>query len=79
MVGNILALVRVSNFSRIDARFGYIIHRLHFGQDEIGNEDSVQLSEYCFNMCEALKIVTQGVYLSEFMRTKLEELERCVG
>jgi len=50
-------------------------------QDKTGSEDSdsVQLSEYCFNMCEALKTAIQGMDLSESMRMKLKELERFVG
>ena len=44
-------------------------------------EDSVQLSEYCFNVCEVLKPVIQGRGagdLDESVRTALDDLERYV-
>jgi len=47
----------------------------------IDEEDSVQLSEYCFNVCEVLETATQGTNtdgLNEFVRTVLGRLERCV-
>ena len=47
----------------------------------IDNKDSVQLSEYCFNMCETVKTAIRGKGigdLSESVRTALKELERCV-
>lgn len=48
----------------------------------IDDKDSMQLSEYCFNVCEVLKTVVQGRSadsLNESMRGALEDLERCVG
>jgi len=47
----------------------------------IKNKDSVELSEYCFNMCEVLKTVIYGKNaddLSEPVRRALEDLGRCV-
>jgi len=46
------------------------------------NEDSVQLSKYCFNICETLKTTAQGMSpgdLNYSARVALEELERCAG
>ena len=46
-----------------------------------GDKDSMQLSEYCFNVCEVLKTVVQGRSadsLNESMRAALEDLERYV-
>ena len=45
----------------------------------IDNEDYLQLSEYCFNVCEVLKTVIQGKDaddLNESVRETLEDLER---
>lgn len=47
----------------------------------IDNSDSVQLSEYCFNMCEALEPAIEGRNaddLNESVRRAFEDLERCV-
>jgi len=47
----------------------------------INDKDSVELSEYCFNVCEALKTVIRGRNtddLSEPVRMALENLRRCV-
>ena len=47
----------------------------------IDDKDSMQLSEYCFNVCEVLKTVVQGRSadsLNESMRAALEDLERYV-
>lgn len=47
----------------------------------VDNNDSVQLSGYCFGACEVLKTVVQGRNtddLSEYGRMELEDLERCV-
>lgn len=47
----------------------------------IGNKDCVQLSEYCFNVCKALKAVVQGKNADDFnesVKVALEDLERCV-
>lgn len=48
----------------------------------ITDKDSVQLSDYCFNMFEALKATIQEEDISdlnESARTALEDLERCVN
>lgn len=48
----------------------------------IDDEDSVQLSRYCFDVCKVLKTVVQGKNtddLGELVRTALGDLERCVG
>ena len=47
----------------------------------IDDKDSVQLSEYCFNVCEVLKTAVQGRNadsLDESVRVALEDLERWV-
>jgi len=47
----------------------------------VDDKDSVQLSEYCFNVCEVLKTTIQGRdadSLNESVRAALEDLERCV-
>jgi len=47
----------------------------------IDNRDSVQLSEYCFNVCEAVKVALEGKNaddLSESIEVALADLERCV-
>ena len=47
----------------------------------VNGEDSVLLSEYCFNVCEALNATIQGKNandLSECVRTALEDLGRWV-
>ena len=48
----------------------------------IDDEGSVQLSEYCFGICEALETAIQGENaddLNGFVRTAFEDLERCVS
>ena len=47
----------------------------------IHNEDSVLLSQYCFNICETLNATIRGKStddLDKSMRTALDDLERCV-
>ena len=47
----------------------------------IDDKDSVQLSEYCFNVCEVLKGVVRGRSadsLNESVRVALGDLEKCV-
>ena len=47
----------------------------------ISDKDSVQLSDYCFSVCEALKTTTQEEDirdLNESAMTALEDLERWV-
>ena len=47
----------------------------------VDDKDSVQLSEYCFNVCEVLKTTIQGRNadsLDVSVRVALEDLERCV-
>ena len=46
----------------------------------IDDKDSMQLSEYCFNVCEVLKDAVQGRdadSLDESVREALQDLERC--
>ena len=48
----------------------------------IDDEDFVQLSEYCFNVCVALAPAIRGNNvddLNKSVRGALEELEWCVG
>jgi len=48
----------------------------------IDDKDPVQLSEYCSNVCEALKAAVQGrnaESLNESVRVALEDLERCAN
>ena len=48
----------------------------------IDDKDSMQLSEYCFNVCTVLKTAVQGRNvdsLGEPVRAALEDLERCVS
>ena len=78
-VSTTLALVRVG------APFCICLWALinNSGQDKmIDDKDSVQLSEYCFNVCEVLKAAVQGKNadtLNDSVRVALEDLERCVG
>ena len=47
----------------------------------INNEDSVNLSEYYFNLCLTLETATQGKSVDNLgrpVRTALDDLERCV-
>lgn len=47
----------------------------------IGNEDSVQLSEYCFNVCEVLRTAVRVKNMSDpngSMRKAVEDLGRYV-
>jgi len=47
----------------------------------IDDKDSVQLSEYCLNVCDVLKTVVQGKdmeSLNESVRAALGDLEKCV-
>jgi len=77
-VSAILALVRVSTL----VLYSSVSSQRWPNQDKmIKNKDSVELSEYCFNMCEVSKTVIHGKNaddLSEPMRTALEDLGRCV-
>ena len=48
----------------------------------VGDNDSVQLSEYCFNVCEVLNIAIRRKDVNDIdeSTTKaLENLEGCVG
>ena len=48
----------------------------------IANRASVQLSDYCFNVCESLRVAIQEENindLNESARTAFEDLERCTG
>lgn len=45
------------------------------------DEDSIQLSEYCFGVCEVLEMATQGESADDpdgFVWTALEDVETCV-
>lgn len=47
----------------------------------IGDEYAIRLSEYCFDVCEALKDALRGKNpcdLGESEKTKVQNLERCV-
>lgn len=47
----------------------------------ITDKDSIQLSYYCFNVCEVLKMTIRDEKtddLSESAREALEELKQCV-
>ena len=47
----------------------------------IGDECAIRLSEYCFNVCEALKDALHGKNsrdLGESEKMKVQNLERCV-
>ena len=47
----------------------------------IDNNDSVQLSEYCFGLCDSLETAIQGKVVDDpggHVRTSLGSLERCV-
>jgi len=77
-VGDILALVRVS--SRV-LHLSVSTQRWPNQDKMINNKDSVELSGYCFNVCEVLKTVIHGQNaddLSELVRMALEDLGRCV-
>jgi len=77
-VSAILILTRVSLLSLVPP----VGPHWWANQDEmIDNEDSVQLSEYCFNACVALETVIQGKGMDDVggsVRTALKVLERCV-
>ena len=48
----------------------------------VDDKDSVQLSEYCFNVCEVLKATIHGRdmnSLDESAKAALEDLGRCVN
>ena len=48
----------------------------------VDDKDSVQLSEYCFNVCEILRNTFRGKNASdvdESEKMAMEGLERCVG
>lgn len=74
----ILALIRVSALALVS----FVDSDWRPNQDTgVDDEDSVQLSEYCFNVCAALQIAVQGKNvddLNESVRAALGGLERCV-
>ena len=48
----------------------------------IDNEDYLQLSEYCYNVCKALKTAIRGKSAddpNESVSKTIEDLERCVN
>ena len=72
-----LALVRVS---APILRPPVVSHRQPNQDKMIDDNDSAQLSDYCFNVCEVLKTAVQGRSadgLNESVRVALEDLERC--
>ena len=79
-VGAILALVRVSAPTLRPPIKSHA--SLIPDQDEmIANDDTVQLSGYCFGVCEALKATTYGDAgdLDRFATMALDDLGRCVN
>ena len=80
-VSSILAHVRVGPLTfhlPVDPRS----HRLPHQDKTIADDDLVQLSNYSFNVCEALEVTIQekkpGI-LSESVRTALNKLGMCVN
>jgi len=74
-----LALVRVSTPTLLPHMD---FHREPNQDKLIDDKDSVQLSESCFNACNALKTVVQGRNvdgLDDSVRIALKDLERCVN
>ena len=48
----------------------------------IDNKDAMQLSEYCFDVCNVLNTTIRGKAVSDLggsARKALEDLERCVS
>lgn len=77
-VGGILVLVRVSALILHPSMNS---HRRPDQDKMMDDEDSVQLSKYCFDACEALKTVIQGKNaddINEPVREALEDLGRYV-
>ena len=78
-VSAILALVRVS----VLVLHLLVAHYSWFNQDKmIDDGDSVELSEYCFNVCEGLWTVVGGNNTDDFnesVRVALGDLEKYVG
>ena len=77
-VSAILVLTRVSVLFLVSPVYSHP----RTNQDKmIDNEDSVQLSEYCFNVCAVLESAIQGKdvgNLNKYVRMALGDLERCV-
>ena len=74
--GAILTLIQVS---ALVLHSSVVSHWLSNQNKAAGNKDSVQLSEYCFNICKALETTIQGRGvndLEESVRMGLEELQR---
>ena len=50
-------------------------------EQKIGDKDSIQLTEYCFSMCEALKTAICGREVDDLpksVKAALKDAERCV-
>ena len=79
-VSVILALVRVGSSILSSPRI--VSSDRCLDQDKmIHNKDSVQLPEYCFDLCHTLETAIQGKVVDDLngsMRASLENLERCV-
>ena len=77
-VGGILALLQVGS---LVLRLSVDSHSRPNQDKMIGNNDSVQLSKYCFDVCVALETAIQGKgagHLSEPARIAFADLERYV-
>ena len=77
-VGTVLSLIQVSC---LVLRPSVNSHRWPNQDRMIDNKDYLELSEYCFNVCEVLKTSIQGKSvddLDESVREALQNLERCV-
>jgi len=79
-VSAILVLTRVSVLFLVPPIYS---HRRTNQDKMIDNEDSVQLSEYCFDVCTVLETAIQGKKnvgsLNKYVRMALGDLERCVS
>ena len=74
----ILVLVRVSALVLCQSANS---HRWPNQDKRADDKDSVQLSEYCFDACEALNTAIQGKNaddLNESAKMALKDLERCI-
>jgi len=80
-VSAILVLTRVSVLPLFPPLYSYS-HRRTVQDKMIDNDDSVQLSEYCFNVSLALETAFQGKNiggLNKYVRMALKDLERFVS
>ena len=78
----ILALVQVSTLHSVSIFLTLIPYRWPDQEKAVVHEESVQLSDYCFEVCEALKVTIQeenADHLSAFARMALQDVGRCVS